>query len=514
MELYPPGTAHSPSMAMPPLAPKGEPPGQDMAAPAPSDSFTPGTAAVMRDAASAASGLFGATAKEYEKALENDRKFTSTPVLFGNSAGWKAPLLEEGERGEYEKIICAGGDKVLILPLRNNCGTLKGTAVFVSPEKGVIEKPDVNKIGQQYAQRITASFDGSRTYITDGLSSHVKSFDESLDFVADMDLASYHADFGRVNDFRCGVKANYAFVLSPQNASDDKDYLVALEPSTNRPLWHRELPHLQKHGVFEGPDGSVYAVTDDHGAFALHKFSRDGKEKGVMAMEGRPRDIVFQKDATMVMNIEGGGVRALTPSSRKPGNYTQKWAITSKEYYGFQPSRDGSSLYGIDNGWSRNRLAKIDAETGSVLWEKDAKDSHLLDFRVINDEIYTLSQGHDHKTVFMRKFGADGKTLWEDSAPLGELGQWHGPAITPKGGFIFAGDRDGSLYFMHPRRDGETRESIAAELSNPHEAEYFRERVLEMAEAGPVEKPDEKKIVEEDQFLIIGGLKIKKKDTR
>jgi len=232
-----------------------------------------------------------------------------------------------------------------------------------------------------------------------------------------------------------------------------------------------------------------------------------------MEFDSTPEGMIFRPDGSIVMSFENSPMKIVTPSKLRPGRYQAAAMNTEKSYRSFQPSKDGQSFYGIDNGWSRNRLARINADTGRVEWEKDeSATSHLKDFRVINDEIYVLSDGRG--TVYMRKYDAGGKLLWEESAPLGELDQWHGPSITPRGDFVFGSQRSGFIYYMHPKKEGETEESIARELTRPQVMEDFlKDATARVQEASREEPGTAAAIEEDDRQLVIDGIKLEKKDA-
>jgi len=486
--------------------------GEARAVPTPEDTFAKGEPS-LRNLSAQAGEILGPMTKEYAEAQKNAAMLTSTPVVTEKTAGWRAPLFDDGYRKEYERVDVAGGESMLFLPLKSNCNNKWGTTAMMHPVRGIIDAPDMEYFGQEYAQRITPSPDGTKTYVTNGISAHVKSFDENLGLLADVDLATFNSDFARIHRFTAGKHANYAITLSPRVTPDapDRDHLVALDLTTGAPRWFKEVDHL--HAIFEAPDGAVYAVANRKGRNFVHHFLPDGTEKGTMEFDSTPEGMVFRPDGSIIMSFENESMKIVNPSKLRPGRYQAAAMNTKNSYRRFQPSKDGKSFYGVDNGWSRNRLARINADTGRVEWEKDeGATSHLKDFRVINDEIYVLSDGRG--TVYMRKYNADGKLLWEESAPLGELDQWHGPSITPRGDFVFGSQRSGFIYYMHPKKEGETEETIARELTRPQTMEDFLKDATARAQEASREEPVNAPAIEEDEVqLIIDGVKLKKKDA-
>jgi hypothetical protein len=244
----------------------------------------------------------------------------------------------------------------------------------------------------------------------------------------------------------------------------------------------------------------------------LEIFTKDGEHKGMLEIPEYPRDVVFSGRDTMIIADDAAGVRAINPSRLKRGRYSTQWEIADRSYENFQFSRDGNYLYAMDNGWSRNRVAKIDARTGHIEWELKDPDSHLLDFRVIDDELYLFAESLRPDAAIMKKLDANGKLLWQDSIPASRIEQWHGGSITPKGDFVFESREDGSLYFLHPRRDSDTEESILQKLRQPDDImEDFRD-FLARKRATPA--PEAEGIEDMDAFIIIDGVKIEKRQMQ
>ncbi len=465
----------------------------------------------MKNIASDAAIVLDGKAAEMAKMQELQEKLNCRAVITEHSAGWKASLLEPRTRNEYEKIFSSDGNQVLFLPTKNNCGGFNGISMplMLSREKGIADKPDSALYTQDYAPRITQLPDSSRSYITNGLSSHIRSYDENLKPLADVDLTAINPELSRINDFHCGTQAHYARALSPQQVKETREYVVALDPTTCQPRWTREIECHCGKGIFEAPDGAVYVSSRKNENYCLLVFSKDGKEKGAIELGGIPEAVAFGRDGSVIVSGSGIGMKAIRPAKLLPGRYSTKWHDTTREFSTFTPSKDGRSLFAMDNSNSRNRLARIDVDTGKPLWEQSDPSSHLLDFRVINEEIYTLAESGDTKSAVMTRFDCDGKILWRDTVPAGGLDRWHGGSITPKGDFVFESKDDGSLHFLHPRKEGETKETLQLGLINTEDVmEAFRDRLAEERENPG---PQGSGVEDTEHFVIIDDLKLEKK---
>lgn len=477
----------------------------------PGEAFTRG-AEVLKNVGTGARMVFDGTAKELAGAQKLQEQLHCRPVLSAHSAGWRAALLEPGFPSEYEKIFRTDGD-VLFLPLKSNVGTFPGisTPLLLGREAGILERTKGSTPDQEYALRVRQTPDGTRTYITDGCSTHIKSYDEKMNRLGDYDLAALSSDYQGVHDFACGPTANYAFILPKQGAENSRDYLATLEPLTNKPLWIRELKLPARKGIFAAPDGTVYATVGRDDKKYLEIFTKNGEQKGMLEIPDYPRDVVFVGRDTMIIADNVAGVKAINPSRLKPGHYSTRWEISDRLYENFQFSRDGKYLYGMDNGWSRNRVAKIDARTGHIEWELKDPDSHLLDFRVIDDELYLFAEGLKPDVAIMKKLDANGKVIWEDSIPASRIERWHGGSITPQGDFVFETREDGCLYFLHPRLESDTEENILQKLRKPDDImKNFRD-VLARRRATPA--PQAEGIEDMDSFIVIDGVKMEKRQT-
>jgi|GEM_PF-1397746 len=500
------------------------------------DGYAP---AVLNNAADPMKAFWGA-AKEASDAMQLQSQFPCTPVLTGGSAGWKTSLLRQGGTNCFIKSYGTGDGNVLVIPLEHWCGGNFGTPVVVNRENGVIEKPDVKlhvgPSGTAMGTRMKQSHDGSRTYLTRGDSTIINVYDSSFKPAGRIDLHSQHPEFVRVLHFESCQNADYAHVLSLDGSGDENLHcIVALDPSTHAEKWMKQFDdggHISN--IFEAPDGTTYvAVEEDNpeppagssgsGRDQKHFLYvlKDGMEKGKMEFSNTPRDISFQHDGTMIVSIDRDGVKKIDPSRMNPGRYSEKWSIKDKEgrYQDFQPSGDGKSLYGVDHclGYYRShRFAKINVETGKVEWERKAYGESFNDFRVINDEIYLLTTSEDRKTVNMMKLNQAGEVTWKDSAQLGEMDEYKEEdhnGITPDGSFVFGMVKDGNLYYLHPKQEGETENTILQGLSKNSRDEImqgFRETVSADDGTGESAKASAG-IEEQDEYVIIDGMMLEKK---
>ncbi len=495
------------------------------------DGYAPG---VMNNAADPMKAFWGA-AKEAGDAMQIHSQFPCTAVVTEGSAGWKAPLMGQGGTNCFVKSCSREDGNVLVIPLQNHGGGSFGTPIVANREKGVIERPDVKPSGSSQALRAIQSPDGDRTYLTNSQSPLIRIYDGHFKPVAQIDITSLNPDYQRLLEFRSCKGADYAHILS--TSVSDRHYLVAFDPSTNAPKWTKQFENGFIRGIFESPDGTTYVAVDEKipDSEVNHSKSsgtgrdenhflyilKDGEDKGKMEFKNTPVDLSFQKDGKMIVSLGTDGVKSIDPSRMNPGRYSEKWSIKEGRYKDFQPSGDGRSLYGVDHcdGFYRShKFAKINTETGKVEWERKAFGEHFDDYRVINDEIHLLTSSEDRKTVHMRKLDAAGKTVWQDSVPLGEIDEYTEgmqSCITPEGSFVFGGRQDGNLYYLHPRNDGETEDTIRQGLSKAGEEEImqgFRDAVADKGDDSAAER-EAAGIEEEEEFVLIDGMKLDKKQS-
>ena len=485
----------------------------DAGSPAPSnDCFTQGEP-LMKSLTSDAALVFGGKASEMASMQKLQRQLNCEPVLTERSAGWKASLLEPRGVNEYEKLFTADGKTVIFLPTKNNCGNFSGisTPLTLNREKGVEGMADAALYNQAYSPRIVQTPDGTRTFYADGLSSRIRAYDGEMKPAGDVELSSINADFSQINDFCCGTQAHYTRALSPHTGKDEKEYVVALDPVTLQPRWSREIECHCMKGIYEAPDGDVYVLSRKKKKDCLQVFSKDGKDKGTVVLGGIPNTVAFCRDGSVIVSGDGLGLRALKPARLLPGGHSVKWQNEGKGYDTLVLSQDGKSFFAADSGWSGNRLARIDADTGQPLWEQKDSSSHLLSFRVIGDEIYTLADCREDRSAVLTRFDSQGKVLWRDRIPAEGIERWHGGSITQKGDFVFESKEDGSLYFIHPRSDGETKETVQLGLMNTDEVmQKFRDRLAADRESP---EPVGGAVEDADQFVIIDGMKLEKKKS-
>jgi hypothetical protein len=475
----------------------------------PGETYSPG-AGKFKSLLSDAKALFGGTAEDLEETRKLIERLNCTAVVTEHSAGWRGSFLEPLFPCEYTKISFDGGDRLLFLPLKSNVGSFHGlsTPLVISSDKGVLERLDSGKFNQSYALTVRQTDDGARTYIT-GFEPDIKSYDDKMNLLHEFDLSTLNPEYGSVHDFRCGSHANYAFILSRQNSADPKDFLAALDPMTNKPQWIKELKYGARKGIYEAPDGTVYASVGRKSKVYFEIYSKQGDYKGALELPAVPYDVTITNNGTIIMNLQQMGVRAINPSRLKPSRYTTAWEITDREYWNFQPSSDGKYLYAIDNGYSRNRMVKIDAATGHREWEQEDPSSHLLDYRVINDELYMLAEASKPDRAIMKKLDGGGKVLWEDSISASRIERWHGGSITPRGEFVFETRDDGCLHFMRPKKDGETEAGMQKDLRRfDNLMDEFREGLAKDRKV-PAEQASQ--VEDFDQFVIIDGLKLDKR---
>jgi outer membrane protein assembly factor BamB len=505
--------------------------GSETAEAAAGDGYAPG---VMRNAADPMKAFWGA-AKEAGDAIQLHSQFPCTAVVTDGSAGWKTPLMGQGGTNCFIKSYGTGDGNVLVIPLEHWGGGNFATPVVVNRENGVIEKPDVKPFGTAMAARMKQSPDGSRTYLTGGDSLIVNVYDSSFKPAGKIDLHPQHPEFVRILHFESRQNADYVHVLSKDGTGDDNTHcLVALDPSTNAEKWTKQFDNGGYiSNVFEAPDGTAYVAIDEDNPDPPARSSgsgrnqkhflyvlKEGVEKGKMEFSNTPRDISFQPDGTMIVSVDRDGVKKIDPSRMNPSRYSEKWSIKDGRYQDFQPTADGKSLYGVDHcdGFYRShRLAKIDARTGKVEWERKAYGENFNDFRVINDEIFLLTTSEDRKTVNMMKLNPAGEITWKDSVQLGEMDEYKEEehnGITPDGSFVFGMVKDGNLYYLHPKKDGETESTILQGLSKNSREEImqgFRDAVSADDDTGEAAKAQAAGIEDEGEFVVIDGMKLEKK---
>lgn len=468
---------------------------------------------LMKSLTSDAALVFGGKASEMASMQKLQKQLNCEPVLTERSAGWRASLLEPRTRNEYEKLFSADGKRVIFLPTKSNCGTFSGisTPLTLNREKGVEGMADAALYDQDYSPRIVQTPDGTRTFYADGLSSRIRAYDGELKPAGEVDLAATNAEFSQVNDFRCGIQAHYARALSPHSGAETKEFVVALDPATMQPRWSREIECHCMKGIYEAPDGDVYVLSRKKKKDCLQVFSKDGKDKGTVVLGGIPDTLAFCRDGSVIVSGSGLGLRAIKPARLLPGGHSVKWQNEGKGYDTLVPSQDGKSFFAADSSWSGNRLARIDADTGKPIWELKEGSSHLLSFRVIGDEIYTLADSGKSKSAVLTRYDSQGRVVWRDEIPADGVEQWHGGSITPRGDFVFESKEDGSLFFIHPKEDGETKETVQLGLLNTDEVmQKFHEKLAADRESPA---PAGGGVEDDDQFVIIDGMKLEKKKS-
>jgi len=168
----------------------------------------------------------------------------------------------------------------------------------------------------------------------------------------------------------------------------------------------------------------------------------------------------------------------------------------------FEPSVDKESLFAVDskqNSPAGYSLVKINTETGRIEWKRERYTEKFIDYRVVNNEINLLTANKDQNSVTMTKLDSQGNILWEDTLPMkaGENNIGTMNCISDRGDFIFGCD-DGNLYCLHPKMEGETKETI-------------REKIAEKSDEHPdANNKEEEKITIQDDSVVIGGVKLKR----
>lgn len=498
------------------------------------DGYAP---AVLNNAADPMKAFWGA-AKEASDAMQIHSQFPSTPVVTENSAGWKAPLMGQGGTNCFVKSYGSEDGNVLVIPLQHHGGGSFGTPIVAGREKGVIEKPDVKPSGMSMATRMKQSPDGNRTYLLSGDSLQINIYDGTFKPAGTIDIGSMNPSYIRVLQFCSCNNADYAHILSSADSGETNSHCIAaFDTSTHQPNWTKQFDGFIE-GIFEAPDGTAYVAVEEEnpepvtGSGQSSRTGRDekhfvyilkdGAEKGKMEFSNTPLDFSFQHDGTMIVSVRNDGVKAIDPSRMNPGRYSEKWSIKEGKYQDFQPSGDGKSLYGIDHcdGFYRShKLAKINAGTGEIEWKREAFGESFDDYRVINDEVYLLTTSQDRKTVNLKKLDPAGKILWQDSVQLGEIDEYNEgkhDGITPDGSFVFGGLQDGNLYYLHPKKAGEDENTVRQGLSKTGDdgiMQGFRDSVKAEGDDGNVGKAAAGGIEEEDEYVIIDGMMLEKKQS-
>lgn len=438
-------------------------------------------------------------------------KIPATPAVFTKSAGWKAPVLGQGRTNCFVKIpMPDDSDNMLVFPIKYPSGQDYGTPVLVNFNKGKTAFPDITPFGDAQGFEFAKSPDNKTTYIYNSNSTKIEVFDESLKKTATIDLSS-NPRYGKIRDFISTDKANYVFISSKRFA---KGFLVALDPITNKPEWTKEFDKIiSDRQMIEGPGGNIYLAMgyDSDDDPSLHIFTADGDKSGKVPLENKINEMTFRKDGLLIYNVDGHPeespklkAKMLKDSGGKSVKFKDKWEI-EENYRDFQFSKDEKSLFAVDTScvpYRSHKLVKINADTGEVEWKRDKDDELFINYRVVNDEIYLLTSGRDKKNVVMTKLDSNGDTLWEDSVPL-EIDEYDigkKDSINSKGDFIF-GCNDGNLYCLHPKKKGETKQTIQKAIS-------VKDEVIQESKS---KKAGEKEIRVQDDFVVIGGIKLERK---
>jgi outer membrane protein assembly factor BamB len=457
---------------------------------------------------------FWEKSKQLADARAIQRQAPASAFITGNSAGWKAQVLGAGGTNCYAKVPI-DDSSVLVIPLQNHGGGAFGKPVVASTDKGIIAFPDVHPFGSSQGLGLAKSAGGERIYLFNQSESTIKIYNRELKEEATIDFSSLDPGYGAVKNLTSTPEADYAF-LKPRTLDMDGGYLVALDPVTHAPKWTKKFDSLFSDGIYVGPSGTVFLpITEDIGkpsGSVVHAYAPDGKELGTMRMADRVGDAAFLPDGTVVVNQGRKGVKALAPA--RVGTLTvEKWALKDKNYCNFQSTSDGSALYAVDpcDGFYRSHiLVKLDSRTGAVLWERKAFGEHFIDMRLVNGDLCLITSSEDRQTTHLRKLDSEGNIIWEDSLKTGEIDEYTEgmrECITPRGDFIFGGRQDGNLWFIHPRKQGETEESIQERLDRP------KEILDELRESGPETGQDKLtlEIADDGDYLVVDGVKLHKR---
>lgn len=449
-------------------------------------------------------------------------------VISEKSAGWKASLTGTtgsgfGQLGTncYVKVPLENDQGVLVIPLQNHSGGSFGKAVVAHGEKGITTLPDILPFGSSQSLCLSKSPDGKTIYMTDWTYPTIKVYDEQLKQTATIDLASLDKDFNKLMKLKNGGNADYVY-MRPDDFSSGKGFFAALDTATHDLKWSKKFNASFTDGIFEDKDGNVYLLLEEKEGkekkHVIHMYSPDGKEKGNIGIEGDPSQIVFHDDGTMIVNLGRNGIKALTPSQKDSGSFSEKWKTKDMNLSNLQISKDGKSLYAVDlcDGFYRSHiLVKIDLNTGNVDWVDKHFGEHFIDYRLINDDIYIVSSSEDRQKTNLKILDPSKKILWQDTVNSGEIDEYdegQRNVVTPKGEFVFGERKGGNLYFLHPKKPGENEESIMLGLFDPEkEAESLKNVLLGDDDENP---QAEKQVIDnESNFIIIGGVRVEKKKS-
>ncbi|MCD4782367.1 MAG: PQQ-like beta-propeller repeat protein [Candidatus Eremiobacteraeota bacterium] len=432
-----------------------------------------------------------------------------SPVVFAKSAGWKALISGRDGTNCLIKIpMSEDSDNMLVLPFKNHARQDYGAPVLINFNKGIKAFPDVTPFGDKQGFMFAKSPDKKITYLYNSNSAKIEVFDESLNKTNTIDFSSI-PHHHKIRDFISTDKANYAFVSSKHFT---RGFLVALDPITNKHKWTKEFDKvISERQMIEGPDGNIclamgYYHNDDP---SLHVFTADGDKVGKIPLENRVHEMTFRKDGLLIYNVDGyphGSpklkAKALKFSGGKSVGSRDKWGV-KEDYRSFQFSNDEKSLFAVapkKNSNAGYSLVKINTDTGKVEWKRDKYTELFIDYKVVNDEIYLLTSDEDKRNVVMTKLDSNGNTIWEDSVPseIGEYNIGKNNCISSKGDFIF-GCNDGNLYCLHPKKEGETEQTIQKAISVKNEV------IQDTKNA----KKEEIRV--QDDFVVIGGIKLERK---
>lgn len=457
------------------------------------------------------------------EAVRVTSELSTTPMLSPDVAGWKAKLSGEGRANCFVKIpMPDDSNKMLVIPLQNHAGRNFGKPALVDFEKGVVGFPDVKAFGNAQGFKFAKSPDKKTTYFYNFNSTRFDVYDEKLKKTDEVDLSGIDSSFGKMRDFVCTDSANYVFVSS---TNFENGYLIALDPGTNKMKWKQKLNSILINNITEGPDGNIYIAEGSHddGDGAIQVFSPNGEKVKQFKGLDDPHRIVFGNDGSVYtkdnvtlrcLDLQKKG--KLTPKGKLPGEI---WSEEG-DFERFELSEDGKSLIAVDNkgGFHRSHsMVKFDSGTGKVLWERDGYGDCYIDHKIVNGEIHLLTAPEKgtnitQRSVKMTKLDMDGNVTWEGVLPVKideyEMGKIN--AVTKNGDFTF-GCQNGNFYCLHPRKEGESEETIGKAIFIGSKETIKLGDAGESAGKTEINGKIDPTIELHDKYVDIGGVRLNRK---
>jgi len=461
---------------------------------------------------------FWKEAKNAKEAIKLHSRFRPTPLVNDNTAGWQTSLVGQGGTNCFMKVPLEDDRKTLVIPLQNCGGGNYGKTVVVDSEKGVVDMPDVKPFGDAQGLRYEKSADGRKTYIFNWNSTKIEEFDGNLKKTNTIDLLSIDKDLEKIQKFAPASSGHYVFVSKKNFGSG---VFMALDPKTGKARWSKDFESTFVNDVKEGPDGNIYLVM---GGFretksSIQVFSPGGKKLKEFTGTDDPGHLTFMDDGTVLVaddrSLKRLDLKIKGSGKKKRGK--ELWSVKG-DFRNIQVSPDGKSVYAADtkSGFHRSHgLAKVDAKTGNVEWNREKYGESFIDCRVIGDNIHLVTSTEDRKTTKMTILNPDGKEIWEGSTKTVvdeyEIGMKN--VVRPDGSFVFGGREDGSLYCMHPKKDGETAAAIKDGLSIDEQIMKKAKETIADQDGPEGRKNSEPAPVVEDHesFIVVGGVRLDKK---